>query len=148
MEFFWEMEEKDYNEMIQSMNKAALDGSTEDDYYGCVRTGEICVDILAAGSFLEYSLFVGGIDTGYGYSSREAMEIGNYKTKYDVPDDLMYPYDHVDYFSGFGLELNNMSFDEFKRKTEEKIIMILDDMNKEYNEADLIAEANKPLHVW
>lgn len=95
------------------------------------RSGDICFDIAITVCNdkygLEYDLYVGGIDTGYGYS-RE------------------YPYDHVggDVFSGW----ENMEFEDFKKYAISVFEKYIYDMNEIYKQADLIKKANEPLKVW
>ena len=102
-----------------------------DDYHGCVRIGDLCFDLVTRSHekgklWLSYDLYVGGVDTGYGYS-----------------DD--YPYDYAE---GGDFEdcMINLSYDDFKKTAEEHFKVFINTWP--YNKADLVAKANKPLNIW
>ena len=134
MKFVWDLTEEKYNEMKDWM----VDVNETEDFecFGCVRTGEICIDINAWCAFndipeyLEFAMFVGGVESPYGYSSL----------------DEDYPYDHVDYFDGFPIK--NVPYNDFKQIAETYLEKLIIKANETYDEADLVAEANKPLHIW
>lgn len=140
MKFVWDMTEEKFDEMKDFM-KNGKDGlwETHEDveFFGCVRSGEVCIDINAwcalddAPPYLEFSMYVGGIGN-YGYSKVDETHVWNY--------------DHVDYYTGF--EIKDMSYSEFKQATEVFLKELIKKANETYDEADLVAEANKPLHVW
>ena len=150
MKFVWDIDEEKWSAFAKAINEenflAAYD---EGDYIGCCRVGDLCFDIRAwnGGEWTGwgFELFCGGVDSGYGYSSREAMATGKYKDKYDVPDELLYPYDEVDY-GEFSAEFASYSLAEFQRKAEEVFKQFIADCN--YDTVDLIVKANEPLHVW
>lgn len=116
-----------------------------DEYVGAVRTGEICCDLVLR-EFetnvltLTYDVYVGGEDTGYGYSARDALCTGKYNSKSEVPDDELYPYDYVDGDS-FQDSCVSMTYDNFQQMAEEKITDFLTKNN-------LLNKANMELHKW
>lgn len=150
MNFVWDMNEKDWNKFTNAVKRNDLDlAYMEGEYLGCCRVGDLCFDIRAwhGGEWAGwgFELFCGGVDSGYGYSSREAMATGNYESKWDVPDELLYPYDEVDY-GEFPNGFASYSLTEFQRKAEEIFEQFIADCN--YDTADLTAKANASLHVW
>lgn len=125
MNFVWDMEENTWDGFRNHPEDFDLD-----NFLGNCRTGELCIDIVLYDwneLLWGYDVYVGGINSGYGYSSRES------KTPY--------PYDYAD-GGEFPVELFNCSFAEFKTKAEQ--------IFTEYIERDetLIAKANEPLHLW
>lgn len=110
------------------------------DYVGNVRTGNVCFDIIQIeddGS-LWIDCYVGGVDTGYGYS----MTSGNY------------PYD---YASEVGMSIErdwiiNHTYQEFKGMVEKELTNSIN--TKGSYRADngevvnIIDKANEPLRVW
>lgn len=150
MNFVWDMNEKDWNKFTNAVKRNDLDlAYMEGEYLGCCRVGDLCFDIRAWSggewSGWGFELFCGGVDNGYGYSSREAMANGKYKDKYDVPDELLYPYDEVDY-GEFPAEFASYSLAEFQSKAEPIFEELIRTSN--YDGADLLAKAEEPLHVW
>lgn len=116
-----------------------------DDYVGAIRIGEICCDFvlreLETGILtLTYDVYVGGVDTGYGYSARDALKTGKYTNKNDVPADELYPYNYADGGS-FADSCISMTYDNFKRMAEDKISAYLIENN-------LLEKANMELHKW
>ena len=97
-----------------------------DDYIGCVRTGELCFDIVIRpydeGPVLTYDLYVGGIDDNYGHGK----------------DD--YPYTYAD-GGGFDSSYKEMSYEEFQKMAEQKFVAFI-------TERGWTEKANEPLHVW
>ena len=150
MNFVWDMNEKDWNKFTNAVKRNDFDlAYMEGEYLGCCRVGDLCFDIRAwhGGEWAGwgFELFCGGVDSGYGYSSREAMANGKYKDKYDVPDELLYPYDEVDY-GEFPAEFASYSLTEFQRKAEPIFEELIRTSN--YDGADLLAKAEEPLRVW
>lgn len=153
MNFVWEMEEKEWEEFANALDRKAFDvAHMVGEWLGYCRVGDLCFDIRAwsPGEFWTgwgFELFCGGVDTGYGYSSREALATSEYKSKWDVPDELLYPYDEVGYGEfPKGFETYNMA--EFQQKAEGVFEEFIKEKSKIYDEADLIAKANEKLHVW
>ena len=134
MKFEWNLTEEKYNTMKDFMEKET--GYEDWDYFGCVRTGDICVDINAwcvyknINAYIEFALFVGGVESNYGYSSL----------------DENYPYDLVDYYDGFPIK--DIPYNDFKQIAETYLEKLIIKANETYDKADLVAEANKPLHIW
>lgn len=154
MKFVWNMEEKTWEEFANAIDRGAFDvAHMVGEYLGCCRVGDLCFDIRAwsPGEFWNgwgFELFCGGVDTGYGYSSREAMEKNpQYKTKREVPDELLYPYDEVDY-GEFPDGFETYTLQEFKKAAEKVFEAFIVSKSENYDSADLIAKANEPLHVW
>lgn len=150
MNFVWDMNEKDWNKFTNAVKRNDLDlAYMEGEYLGCCRVGDLCFDIRAwhGGEWAGwgFELFCGGVDSGYGYSSKEAMATGKYKNKHDVPDELLYPYDEVDY-GEFPNGFASYSLTEFQRKAEPIFEELIRTSN--YDGADLLAKAEEPLHVW
>lgn len=101
-----------------------------DDCIGNCRVGDLCFDIVLRGAgrdgtWLTYDCYVGGVDSGYGYTEDN------------------YPYDYVD-GGEFDDDCRRMTFDEFKRLAQREITLFINE-DKYYGLAD---KANKPLHIW
>jgi len=78
--------------------------SESGEYVGSVRVGNLCFDIINWGNHLWFDLYVGGVDTGYGYGA----------------DD--YPYDYCDVASfAWNDDLTDISDDDFKMELEKYI---------------------------
>ena len=154
MKFVWEMDEKKWEEFADAIDRGAFSVAYDvGEFLGHCRVGDLCFDIRAWNggewSGWGFELFCGGVDTGYGESAAEAMEMHpEYKTKWDVPDELMYPYDEVDY-GQFPKGFETYSLDEFQRKAEPIFERFIYEKAEAYSDnADLMAKANEPLHVW
>lgn len=152
MKFYWEMDESDWEEFANALDRKAFDVAyMSGEYLGCCRAGDLCFDIRAwnGGEWTGwgFELFCGGVDTGYGYSAREAMKTGKYEKKWDVPDELQYPYDEVDY-GEFPSGFETYSLSEFQREAERVFEEFINSHANVYDGANLIAKANEPLHVW
>jgi hypothetical protein len=75
--------------------------------------------------YIEFNFYVAHEDTGYGYK-----------------DDTL-PYDYAD---GFDMEIPyNLSYDEFKTKTEKMIMEYIEAYKGAYS---LVEHANRPLEIW
>lgn len=81
MKLIWFLTEEEYKK-YQHHQKEYKDGDCDGEYIGCVRAGTLCFDILNWGNHLWFDLYVGGVDTGYGYSKKEGF--------------ANYPYDYCD----------------------------------------------------
>ena len=150
LKFNWDIDKKRWEEFANALDRKAYDVAyMEGEYLGCCRVGNLCFDIRAwhGGEWAGwgFELFCGGVDSGYGYSSREAMATGKYKNKHDVPDELLYPYDEVDY-GEFPAKFASYSLTEFQRKAEPIFEEFIRTSN--YDGADLLAKAEEPLHIW
>lgn len=121
-----------------------------DTFIGCCRVGDVCFDLVTRElefnqMTLTYDVYVGGEDTGYGYSARKAIE-GNpakFKTKYDVPDELLYPYDEADggCFTNSCIEY---SYEDFRTMAEKEFTKFLE----ESDYPNIRIKAEMPLHIW
>ena len=102
------------------------------DYIGCVRVGNLCFDLVVSydiygKQFLAYDLYVGGVDTGYGYS------------------DSNYPYDYAE-GGNFEDTLISMTYENFQKYAEEKFELFIKIWPDEG--PSLIEKANEPLNIW
>lgn len=144
---------------MAKMKKALTDcwngQETEYDCIGQARTGDVCFDIVIRTerdskpiikAILCFDLYVGGIDSGYGYSAEDAMATGLYKTKHDVPDDLLYPYDERDGFGGPLKDYVGMSFEEFVERAEAEMASYI--INDRANDKAVQEAASRPFHYW
>lgn len=154
MKFYWEMNENTWENFADAIDRGAYQVAyMEGEYLGCCRVGELCFDVRAwsGGEWTGwgFELYCGGVDSGYGYSGKEAMENNSkyYITKWDVPDELLYPYDEVDY-GEFPDGFETYTLEEFQKEAERVFEEFIKEANKSYGEADLIAKANEPLHEW
>lgn len=101
------------------------------DYIGAVRVGELCFDLVVreandegTAMFLTYDLYVGGVDTGYGYKKDG------------------YPYDYAD-GKDFADTCTSMSYEDFKKMCEKEFTEFISIKGKEIRE-----KAEMPLHIW
>ena len=151
LNFNWDMDEKHWEEFANALDRKAHDvAHMVGEYLGCCRVGDLCFDIRAwsPGEFWNgwgFELFCGGVDTGYGYSAEDALKTGKYESKWDVPAELQYPYDEVDY-GEFPDGFSSYSLTEFQRKAEPIFEELIRTSN--YDGADLLAKAEEPLHIW
>lgn len=107
-------------------------------FIGGVHLGDLCLDILLRGYeedklYLEYDLYVGGVDSGYGYA--------------DQDDGTEYPYD---YEGGGAFEslCFNMNYDEFQVMVEKTFLEYIIIRQKQYTHANLVESAQTITHVW
>lgn len=110
----------------------------QDDYVGCVRVGNLCFDLIARMDdncekwCLTYDLYVGGVDTGYGYSNRNS----------EFPD---YPYDYAD-GGDFEDGMIGITYEEFQKHAEAEMEKII--RTCPYKGANLMAKATETLKFW
>lgn len=154
MNFVWDMNEETWNEFADAIDRKAFDvAHMLGEFLGCCRVGDLCLDIRAWNlaedewSGWGFELFCGGIDRGYGYSATDAMKTNPEWTKYTAPEELLYPYDEVCY-GEFPAGFETYTLEEFQKAAEKVFEKFINDQNKIYGKADLIAKANEPLHVW
>ena len=111
--------------------KAENDLLIEGDYIGCVRVGNLCFDLMVRLNddklYLSYDLYVGGVDSGYGYTASD------------------YPYDYAE-GGNFEDTMISMSYEEFQKYAEEKFELFITIWP--YEAASLVEKANEPLNVW
>lgn len=104
----------------------------DNDFVGCVTVGDLCFDLVLRESnnefVLDYDLYVGGVDDGYGYGKDN------------------YPYTEAG-GGAFEDSLISMSYDDFVKQAEEAFADYIYNSNDsaKYN---LVDKANEPLHVW
>ena len=107
----------------------------EADYITSIRSGDLCFDLIERNvdgiNYVLADLYVGGIDTGYGYSKDG------------------YPYDFADSIGGM------WKSDEIKRKGRLAKNFILRNITKiimkeggMYEKGSLINKGKEPLNVW
>ena len=102
------------------------------DCVGCVTVGDLCFDLIVREYndefILDYDLYVGGVDDGYGYGKDN------------------YPYTEAG-GRNFEDSMISMSYDDFVKQAEEAFTDYIYNSNysTKYN---LIEKANEPLHVW
>ena len=146
MEFNWdEFTEKDYINYCNMETETAW--LHADECIGFIRVGEICCDLLLRqynndpnDLTLTWDVYVGGVDTGYGYSAGDALATGKYKCHEDVPDEELYPYDYIG--GGDFLDFNkSMTYTEFKKMAEDVVTKFIVMFKLE-------DKANMKLHKW
>ena len=125
-----------YEKMIQEYRKGTL---KVDECIGQVRIGALCFDVITREYdllTLDFDLYVGGVDTGYGYST---LAKG-------------YPYDYVD---GGDLDvlnnLQNVNYEQFIKIAEEKFTCFLEGLEESYRNKkniSLLKKAEEPLKIW
>lgn len=131
MEFNWD----GFTEETYLKNKNRL-SQLVDDYLGCIRIGEICIDILIRDYSEDgenklaysYDLYVANEDTGYGYK-----------------EELNLPYDYADGTDLFDLSL---SYDDFVKESEKLIESFIRTNDRNGHAYSLIEKAHKPLLIW
>ena len=143
MNIKWFLEEKEYEKYKKYQHEYDYedqDGSGEGEYIGSVRVGNLCFDILSWGNHLWFDLYVGGVDSGYGYSDKE-----NFKD---------YPYDYADEISfRWDKDVSDTSLEEFQKELSDYIENLIYS-KKEYVSyfkgmtVDLIEKANEKLKLW
>lgn len=123
-EYHWEMF-NNWDEVIK--NNSLIDWTV-----GNCRIGDLCFDLVIrdyrqvnnkSKLYLTYDLYVGGIDSGYGYGKDG------------------YPYDYAD-GEGWSMEyIKAYTFDEFKNMAEDEFRAFIRISGYE-------DKANEPLHIW
>lgn len=112
--------------------EALKENGHNEDCFGAVRVGDLCFDIVTREYndklYLDYDLYVGGVDTGYGYA-----------------DD--YPYDNAGGGS-FNESCAEMTYDGFKEYAEKVMKNYIENEDSVYKHTSLIEKANKELNVW
>lgn len=138
---------------MRNMRDALANGTQYGDCIGQARCGDICFDLVIRDYrdcvegedevYLGMDLYVGGIDSGYGYSAEDAMLTGKYATKHDVPDDELYPYDEHDGCGGPLKDYAGLSFEDFIAAAELEMNEYLLSCGDE-----VLAAARRPFHYW
>lgn len=150
--YVWEMDEAQWKEFADAIDRRAFDVAyMAGEYLGCCRVGDLCFDIRSwdGGDWTGwgFELFCGGVDSGYGYSAKEAMESGGYVDKYCVPLELQYPYDEVEY-GEFPEGFCSYTMTQFQREAEKIFELFIEECAAEYDKADLLRKADEALHLW
>lgn len=135
MKFKWNLQpEFERYKKEQKMYKEDEEGNGE--YVRSVRTGNLCFDMINWGNHLWFDLYVGGVDSGYGYGVND------------------YPYDYCNEASfRWNKDLTNVSDEEFEKESEEYIEEFIN-VKKEYTtdikaiHVNLLDKANEELRVW
>ena len=134
----WFLNENDYEDYRKNQKKPENTGDCEGEYIGSARIGNLCFDILNYGNHLWFDLYVGGVDSGYGYSIKD--EYKNYP--YDFADSISFKYED---------DVSNIPLDDFKNKISSFIEEHLNKL-KTYEckgqTIDLLSKANECLVLW
>lgn len=137
MKFKWDLQ-PEFTRYKENQRNYKVNESEEGsgEYIGCVRFGNLCYDIIDWGDHLWFDLYVGGVNTGYGYG---------------VDD---YAYDYCD-TAGFKWcdDLTDGSDDDFKRELEsyiEEHIGAVEGYVTDVGaiQVNLIEKANEELREW
>ncbi len=141
MEILWILDKDEYEKYKEKQHTYKNDyESGSGDYIGSVRTGALCFDILNWGNHLWFDLYVGGVDTGYGYSTREG-----YKG---------YPYDFCDSASfKWDNDVSSIKFEDFKKNLTEYIEKHIETVKEYVTDVkaipvNLLNKANEELSLW
>lgn len=94
MKLVWYLKKEEYEKFQKEQQNFDGSDNGEREYIGSVRTGELCFDILSCGDKLFFDLYVGGVNTGYGYS---------YKSEYEdfIEDLTKYIEEHIRTHEGY-----------------------------------------------
>lgn len=140
-DFVWNLNENEF-ENFKEKQRTYKESNYDGRWIGNVRCGLLCFDIIDFDTFLHFDLYVGGVDTGYGYSDRLK----------DQPD---YPYD---FCSTHSLHIEDsftdVTIEEFKVDMEHRIVAHLLEVKGYFTDRypiryiDLIKKANKELLPW
>ena len=133
MKFYWNnFTKKDFVDYCAKMKNNTLHA---DDYVGAVRVGDLCFDLVlrsydeGKSLVLTYDLYVGGVDSGYGYNKK---------------DD--YPYDDAE-GGDFNDTCISMTYEDFQKIAESSFAYYIKHCEF-YDSANLIEKANEELHIW
>ncbi|MCC8045819.1 MAG: hypothetical protein LIP12_10020 [Clostridiales bacterium] len=140
--FYWnDFKEEDFLAIKERFLKVNEPGKFSGTHHtwekGCIRAGELCFDVCIRSdienhSILTFDMYVGGVDTGYGYK-----EDGVHG----------FPYDHAD-IGDFDENWINMDYSEFVSSAEEVMTEFIERTDKWYKEASLAEKASAALHIW
>lgn len=126
LSFSWNIfTSEDFSQIKKDMQRR-IEGNT-----ASIRVGTICIDCIANeyddGIFLDYDVYVGGEDTGYGFKGS-------------------YPYDYIDGGS-FSKEIFDMTYREFKEYAEKVLtnFIVKNDKQPTYS---LMEHAKQDLLIW
>lgn len=65
-DFVWNLNENEF-ENFKEKQRTYKESNYDGGWIGNVRCGLLCFDIIDFDTFLHFDLYVGGVDTGYGY---------------------------------------------------------------------------------
>lgn len=139
MKIKWYLKEDDYNKYKKHQHEYG-DYDSVGDYIGSVRVGSLCFDIINWGNHLWFDLYVGGVDTGYGYSDKKGYE--------------NYPYDYADSCSfRWDENVKEITLEEFQKELSEYIEEHIEKMEGYVTDVraiavSLINKANEDLQLW
>ena len=89
MEFKWNLQ-PEFAEYKKNQKSYGKDDEGSGEYVGCARCGNLCFDIMDWGNHLWFDLYVGGVDTGYGYGDDEYpydyCDVASFKWDADLTD--------------------------------------------------------------
>ena len=130
MEFNWDnFTEEDFVNYCAIIENGKM---FDNDCMGCVRIGDLCFDLVVREYnhefVLDYDLYVGGLDDGYGYGKEN------------------YPYT-AGGGGTFEDALISLSYDDFVKQVEEIFTNYIYHFNYSEN-YNLVDKANQPLHIW
>lgn len=130
MKFNWNgFTEEDFVDYCAKMeNNQVCNG----DFIGCVTVGDLCFDLIVRENgnelMLDYDLYIGGVDDGYGYGKDN------------------YPYTEGGGGS-FEESMIGYTYETFMKIAESKFEDFI--MNSHFSSKyNLVEKANKPLHIW
>lgn len=133
----WIWKDERVKEFLETIKKDRNDAPM--DFIGEVRTGNICFDMVereAEGKYYLWAdLYVGGIDSGYGYG------LNNYP--YDFVDDTDYVWDSE--------KLQGLDVETVKNLIEEKLDELISNSKLVHFkdiQYSLIDKANEQLKMW
>lgn len=133
MKFNWDgFTEEDFVDYCAKMeNDQVCDG----DFFGSVRVGDLCFDLVArenSNDFvidaLDYDLYIGGIDDGYSYGKDNYPYTEGGGGSFEVA--------MIGYTYGTFVKIAEANFEDFIMNSYS---------SSEYN---LVEKANEPLHIW
>lgn len=99
---------------------------TEDrTYFGAIRVGDLCFDIIFGDGCIDGDLYIGGVDDGYGYSWK----------------DKGYPYTFG--FTGADVKFDEfVTYEQYKALFEARAVKVIE-RNPEWTK-----KAKEELHIW
>ena len=137
LKFDWSgFTKENYDKMFNDANKETL-GRVDRDYYGCVRVGELCYDIMLYYDVddqiqVDLDCYVANEDTGYGYKT--------------LDDGTEIAYDEASGTAVYDIEICYKHFKDNAEKAIERHIRWYDRFEEHtYKLAD---KANKELLIW
>lgn len=118
-----------------------------------LRCGALCYDLsekhVYGDDYLYADLYVGGVDTGYGYAKPDREKVDYGSSKYPTRD-YDYPYDYCEEASMFWKveDLKQYDMDSLLEKIEHDLEEKIMDKDGEYEYCSLINKTNEEMKVW